>query len=63
VLNVKRGPFRRETRHNFWPNGENVRQVEELLGHKDIQTTMIYLHVREGGTTDVRSPLDLLEDK
>jgi hypothetical protein len=30
---------------------------------KDIHTTMIYLHVMEGGTTDVRSPLDLLEDK
>jgi hypothetical protein len=29
---------------------------------KDIRTTMIYLHVMEGGTTDVRSPLDLLED-
>jgi hypothetical protein len=37
-------------------NGENIRQVQELLGHKDIQTTMIYLHVMEGGTTDVRSP-------
>lgn len=30
---------------------------------KEIQTTMICLHVMEGGTTDVRSPLDLLEDK
>jgi hypothetical protein len=29
---------------------------------KDIRTTMIYLHVVEGGTTVVRSPLDSLED-
>jgi site-specific recombinase XerD len=44
-------------------NGENIRKVQELLGHKDIQTTMIYLHVMEGGTTDVRSPFDLLEEE
>ena len=30
---------------------------------EDIQTTMIYLHVMEGGTTDVRSPLDLLDQE
>jgi len=39
----------------------NIRQVQELLGHKDIQTTMIYLHVMEGGTTDVHNPLDTFE--
>jgi integrase len=39
-----------------------IRQVQELLGHKDIRTTMIYLHVMESGTTNVRSPLDSLEE-
>ena len=43
--------------------GENIRRVQDLLGHKAIQTTMIYLHVMEGGTTDVRSPLDLLDQE
>jgi site-specific recombinase XerD len=36
--------------------GTNIKKVQELLGHKDIRTTMIYLHVMEGGITNVRSP-------
>ncbi|MFO7905610.1 MAG: tyrosine-type recombinase/integrase [Pirellulaceae bacterium] len=52
-------------RHSFatrlLETNHNIRQVQELLGHKDIQTTMVYLHMMEGGTTDVRSPLDTLE--
>ena len=38
--------------------GQRVRTVQELLGHKDVKTTMIYTHVLNRGALAVRSPLD-----
>jgi len=49
-------------RHSFaahlLENGYDIRTIQELLGHRNLQTTMIYTHVAKKNILGVRSPLD-----
>ena len=64
----KAGMLKRATCHTFrhafathlLEAGYDIRTVQELLGHQDVRTSMIYTHVLNRGSRGVRSPADTL---
>ena len=71
AASIKAGITKRVSPHTFrhcyathmLMNGYDIRTVQELMGHNDPKTTMVYLHILRPGGAGVESPLDRMQDR